>query len=31
MSARGAEYDWRRDPQQPIDYPPQAAVPSSLP
>jgi putative intracellular protease/amidase len=31
VAARGAEYDWRRDPQQPIEYPAQAAVPSSSP
>jgi putative intracellular protease/amidase len=31
MAARGAEYDWRRDPEEPIDYPPQAAVPTSSP
>ncbi len=28
-AVRVAEYDWRRDPQQPIDYPPQARVPRS--
>jgi transcriptional regulator GlxA family with amidase domain len=28
-AARAAEYDWHRDPQQPIVYPPQATVPSS--
>ncbi|MES2937776.1 MAG: DJ-1/PfpI family protein [Pseudomonadota bacterium] len=28
-AAIGAEYDWHRDPQQPIFYPQQAAVPSS--
>jgi transcriptional regulator GlxA family with amidase domain len=26
-----AEYDWHRDPSQPIFYPQQASVPSSLP
>jgi hypothetical protein len=25
-AARAAEYDWHRDPQQPIDYPQQAKV-----
>lgn len=25
-AARAAEYDWHRDPQEPIRYPPQAAV-----
>lgn len=29
VAARGAEYDWHRDPQEPIFYPDQAAVPSS--
>ena len=29
VAARGAEYDWHRDPQQPIFYPAQAAVPSA--
>jgi hypothetical protein len=28
-AARGAEYDWHRDPQRPIAYPQQAEVPSS--
>lgn len=28
-AAMGAEYDWHRDPQAPIHYPQQAAVPSS--
>jgi transcriptional regulator GlxA family with amidase domain len=27
MAAMAAEYDWHRDPQQPIVYPPQASVP----
>ena len=31
MAARGAEYDWHRDPHQPIFYPQQADVPASLP
>ncbi len=29
VAAAGAEYDWHRNPQQPIEYPQQAAVPSS--
>ena len=29
VAARGAEYDWHRDPQEPIFYPAQAAVPSA--
>lgn len=29
VAARGAEYDWHRDPQEPIFYPQQADVPSS--
>jgi transcriptional regulator GlxA family with amidase domain len=31
VAARGAEYDWHRDPQQPVFYPDQAAVPSTRP
>lgn len=30
-AALGAEYDWHRDPETPIHYPPQAEVPSELP
>jgi len=30
VAARQAEYDWHRDPQQPIFYPGQAAVPTSF-
>lgn len=30
-SAMGAEYDWHRNPEQPIHYPQQATVPTSLP
>ena len=30
-AARQAEYDWHRDPQQPIYYPEQATVPTSFP
>lgn len=30
-AAKQAEYDWHRDPQQPIFYPQQATVPTSLP
>jgi putative intracellular protease/amidase len=29
VAAMGAEYDWHRDPEAPIHYPPQAAVPST--
>jgi putative intracellular protease/amidase len=29
VAAQGAEYDWHRDPEQPIYYPQQAAVPNS--
>jgi transcriptional regulator GlxA family with amidase domain len=29
VAAMAAEYDWHRDPDQPIDYPQQAAVPGS--
>ena len=29
VAARGAEYDWHRDPETPIAYPQQAAVPST--
>jgi transcriptional regulator GlxA family with amidase domain len=29
MAAKGAEYDWHRDPQEAIRYPQQAAVPTS--
>jgi putative intracellular protease/amidase len=29
VAAKGAEYDWHRNPQEPIYYPQQAAVPSS--
>ena len=28
-AVKSAEYDWHRDPEQPIQYPQQAAVPSS--
>lgn len=30
-AAMAAEYDWHRNPEQPIDYPQQAEVPSTLP
>ncbi|HSS77284.1 MAG TPA: DJ-1/PfpI family protein [Thermoanaerobaculia bacterium] len=29
VAAKGAEYDWHRDPEEPIYYPQQAAVPST--
>ena len=29
VAALGAEYDWHRNPEMPIYYPQQAAVPSS--
>jgi hypothetical protein len=29
QAAIAAEYDWHRDPQQPILYPPQAVVPTT--
>jgi putative intracellular protease/amidase len=29
VAAQAAEYDWHRNPEEPIDYPQQAAVPSS--
>lgn len=31
VAAMAAEYDWHRDPEEPIFYPQQAAVPDSLP
>src|SRR5882757_7548197 len=31
VAAKQAEYDWHRDPQEPIFYPEQAAVPTSFP
>ena len=30
QAAKGAEYDWHRDPEQPIYYPQQAAVPGTM-